>query len=195
LATVVAAARLLFAMSRGGVGDGRLSRVSEKSGVPAVSATVIAAAAAVVIVLIYAVGTTVAFNLFAWSGTVGTLVLLVAYAIFTAGAWYYLCVRGPRHGQPAGRMDFVVPVLGLIVLGYTLYRNVLPWPATTAGRVIVILAMLWLAAAIIAIAAAPRLAAKIGGRLARDEGLVFSTGKIAQTAAEIEIDGPQSHQA
>jgi amino acid transporter len=195
LATVVAAARLLFAMSRGGVGDQRLSRVSEKSGVPAVSATVIAGAAAAVIILIYAVGTTVAFNLFAWSGTVGTLVLLVAYAIFTAGAWYYLCVRGPRHGQPAARMDFVVPVLGLIVLGYTLYRNVLPWPATTAGRVIVILAMLWLAAAIATVAAAPRLAAKIGGRLARDEGLVFSTGKIAQTAAEIETDDPRARPA
>ena len=140
LATLVAAARLLFAMSRGGVGDRRLSRVSAKSGVPAVAAAAIAVAAAAVILLILAVGTSVAFNLFAWSGTVGTLVLLVAYGIFTAGAWYYLCVRGPRHGQPANRLDFVVPVLGLLVLGYTLYRNVLPWPSTTSGRVIAILA-------------------------------------------------------
>ena len=45
LATLVAAARLLFAMSRGGVGDRRLSRVSEKSGVPAVAAAAISVAA------------------------------------------------------------------------------------------------------------------------------------------------------
>jgi amino acid transporter len=194
LATLVAAARLLFAMSRGGVGDRRLSRVSEKSGVPAVAATTIAVAAVVVILLILVVGTSVAFNLFAWSGTVGTLVLLVAYGLFTAGAWYYLCVRGPRHGQAANRLDFIIPVLGLIVLGYTLYRNVLPWPATTAGRVIVILAAIWLAAAIAAIVTAPRWAARIGDRLSHDEGLVMGTGKIAQTAAEIEAD-PQSRPA
>ena len=195
LATLVAAARLLFAMSRGGVGASRLSQVSAKSGVPAVAAAAIAVAAAAVILLILAVGTSVAFNLFAWSGTVGTLVLLVAYGIFTAGAWYYLCVRGPRHGQPANRLDFVVPVLGLLVLGYTLYRNVLPWPATTAGRVIVILAAIWLAAAIAAIVTAPRWAARIGDQLSHDEGLVFSTGKIAQTVAEIELDDPQSRPA
>jgi amino acid transporter len=181
LATLVAAARLLFAMSRGGVGDRRLSRVSEKSGVPAV--------AAATILIILAAGTSVAFNLFAWSGTVGTLVLLVAYAIFTAGAWYYLCVRGPRHGHRAARLDFIVPVLGLIVLGYTLYRNVLPWPATTAGRVIAIMAIIWVLVAIAAIVALPRQAARIGDRLAGDEGLVLSTGKIAQTAAEIEMGG------
>jgi amino acid transporter len=182
-------------MSRGGVGDRRLSRVSERSGVPAVAATAIAVAAVVVILLILVAGTTVAFNLFAWSGTVGTLVLLVAYGVFTAGAWYYLCVRGPRHGHAANRLDFVVPVLGLIVLGYTLYRNVLPWPATTAGRVIVILAAIWLAAAIAVIVTAPRWAARIGDRLSHDEGLVMGTGKIAQTAAEIEAGDAQSRPA
>src|SRR5580693_3960095 len=192
LATLVAAARLLFAMSRGGVGDRRLSRVSGKSGVPAVAATAIAVAAVVVILL---VGTTVAFSLFAWSGTVGTLVLLVAYGIFTAGAWYYLCVRGPRHGHAANRPDFVVPVLGLIVLGYTLYRNVLPWPSSTSGQVIAVLALVWVAAAIAVIVAAPRWAARIGDRLSHDEGLVFSTGKIAQTVAEIEMDDPHSRPA
>jgi hypothetical protein len=80
-------------------------------------------------------------------------------------------------------------VLGLIVLGYTLYRNVLPWPATTAGRVIAIMAIIWVLVAIAAIVAAPGRAARIGDRLAHDEGLVLSTGKIAQTAAEIEMGG------
>jgi amino acid transporter len=184
LATLVAAARLVFAMSRGGVGDRRLSQVSGKSGVPAVAATAISVTAVVVILLILAVSNHVAFNLFAWSGTVGTLVLLVAYAIFTAGAWYYLCVKGPRHGEPANRLDFIIPVLGLIVLGYTLYRNVLPWPATTAGQVIVILAVVWVVVAIVGVVAAPRQAAKIGSRLSQDEGLAI--GKIAQTAVELE---------
>lgn len=169
--------------------------MSEKSGVPAVAAAAISVAACAVIILIRVAGTSVAFNLFAWSGTVGTLVLLVAYGIFTAGAWYYLCVRGPRRGQPAKRLDFIIPVLGLIVLGYTLYRNVLPWPSTTAGQVIAVLALVWVAAAIAVILAAPRQAARIGDRLAHDEGLVFSSGKIAQTAAEIEMDDPPARPA
>ena len=75
-------------------------------------------------------------------------------------------------------------------LGYTLYRNVLPWPSTTAGQVIAVLARVWAAAAIAVIIAAPRQAARIGDRLAHDEGLVFSSGKIAQTAAGIEMDDP-----
>ncbi len=95
-----------------------------------------------------------------------------------------------RQGAPqrpaANRLDFVVPVLGLIVLGYTLYRNVLPWPATLAGRVIAIMALIWVIAAIIAIVVAPGWAARIGERLANDEGLALGVGKIAQTAAELE---------
>jgi amino acid transporter len=163
--------------------------------VPAAAAAAIAAAAIATILLIYFAGTSVAFSLFAWSGTVGTLVLLVAYAIFTAGAWNYLCVRGPRHGQPAARLDYIVPVLGLIVLGYTLYRNVLPWPSSTSGQVIAILAAIWVAAAIAAIVAVPRHAERIGDRLAHDEGLVFSTGKIAQTVAEMEMNDPRARPA
>jgi amino acid transporter len=186
LATLVAAARLVFAMSRGGVGDRRLSRVSDKSGVPAVAATAISVGAVLVILAILAVSNHVAFNLFAWSGTVGTLVLLVAYAVFTAGAWYFLCIRGPRNGEPANRLDFVVPILGLVVLGYTLYRNVLPWPSTTAGRVIAIMALVWVLIAIVGVLVAPGRAARIGDRLAQDEGLAAGVGKIAQTAYEIE---------
>jgi amino acid transporter len=136
--------------------------------------------------LILAVSNHVAFNLFAWSGTVGTLVLLVAYAVFTAGAWYFLCIRGPRNGEPANRLDFVVPILGLVVLGYTLYRNVLPWPSTTAGRVIAIMALVWVLIAIVGVLVAPGRAARIGDRLAQDEGLAAGVGKIAQTAYEIE---------
>ena len=55
LATLVAAARLVFAMSRGGVGDRRLSQVSGKSGVPAVAATAISVTTVIVILLILAV--------------------------------------------------------------------------------------------------------------------------------------------
>jgi len=59
----------------------------------------------------------------------------------------------------------------------------------------VILAGIWLAAAIAAIVTAPRWAARIGDQLSHDEGLVMGTGKIAQTAAEIEAGGPQSRPA
>ena len=58
-----------------------------------------------------------------------------------------------------------------MLIGYTLYRNVLPWPSTLAGRVIVIMAAIWVIAAVVGIIVLPARAAKIGNWLAQDEGL------------------------
>ena len=68
---------------------------------------------------------------FAWSGTIGTLILLVAYVLATIGCIILLFVRQ----LPVPMWQFVVPLLALVVLGYTLYRNVIPIrrPARGAG--------------------------------------------------------------
>jgi len=115
--------------------------------------------------------TDTAFNLFAWSGTIGTLSLLVAYGLFSAGAWYYLCVRAPRQGQPAAPLDYVVPVLAVALIGYTMYRNVAPWPDTAAGRANIVIAAVWILVGVAVIVGAPQVARRIAASLNRDEGL------------------------
>ena len=194
LATTVAASRLMFAMSRGALKENRISRVSSRSGTPASATVLVTSLAAVVIVAIWAGVTHTIFNLFAWSGTVGTLMLLVAYGLFSAGAWYYLCIRSPRRGIAANRMDYVIPVLAIVVIGYTMYRNVVPWPATDAGRTNVIIAAVWILVALLVITAAPRVARRIATSLRHDEGLA-EAGYLGQAVEEFEEATHSAHSA
>jgi amino acid transporter len=174
LATIIGASRILFAMTRGALNNHWLATVSSGSRVPATASVAVGAAAIAAILIVRIAFTSNAFDIFAWSGTTGTLVLLVAYGMFTCGAWYYLCVRGPRQGLAPRRLDYLVPVLALVVVGYTLYRNVLPWPATSSGRIIVILAAVWIVVSIVGILRAPRMTERIAMRFARDEGLTVA---------------------
>lgn len=181
LATVIAASRLVFAMSRGALPNSSLQRVSATTGVPARAAVAVASVAATVVVLVRVAVTKDAFDLFAWSGTEGTLVLLVAYSLFTVGAWYYLCIRSARAGVRPRVLDYVVPVLALAVLLYTVYRNVIPWPDTTAGRLNVILPVCWILVAVAVVSLAPSVARRVGAELAAEEGLGSDETPIGQT--------------
>ena len=172
LATTVAASRLLFAMNRGGLQRGGLSKVSAKSGSPVAATALVTAIAAVLIIATRLFITDKAFNLFAASGTIGTLMLLVAYGLFSAGAWYYLCIRAPRKGIAAARLDYVIPLLAIGLIGYTMYRNVSPWPTTGAGRADIIIAGVWILIAVTVIIAAPRAAHRVATSLSHDEGLL-----------------------
>lgn len=181
LATTVAASRLLYAMNRGGMGENGLSNVSSRSGAPVAATFLVTGFAAAVIVIVWTCITHTAFNLFAWSGTIGTLVLLVAYGLFSAGAWYYLCVRSRRKGVAVARLDYVIPILAIAVIAYTMYRNVAPWPSTDAGRANIIVAGVWIVIGIAVIVAAPGVARRIATSLSRDEGL-SEPGYLGQVA-------------
>ena len=181
LATTVAASRLLFAMNRGGMSRNSLSKVSSKSGAPVAATFVVTGFAAAVIVIVWTCVTHTVFNLFAWSGTIGTLVLLVAYGLFSAGAWYYLCVRAPRKGIAAARLDYVIPILAVALIAYTMYRNVSPWPSTDAGRANIIIAGAWILIGIAVIVVAPGVARRIATSLSHDEGL-SEPGYLGQAA-------------
>lgn len=74
-----------------------------------------------------------AFDTFLWSGTIGTLILLV--------------------------------------LGYTHYRNVIPYPTEGPPQWFPIVASGWLLIALIAVVAAPQLARRIGADLTAAEGI------------------------
>jgi hypothetical protein len=67
------------------------------------------------------------------------------------------------------------------VLGYTLYRNVIPYPTGDAAWFPAV-AGAWLVVAIIAVIAAPRMARKLGAALTAREGIKAPDG---ETAAEV----------
>lgn len=188
LATAVAAARLLFAMNRGLVGDRGLSHLSKRSGAPTSATYVVCAIAVVVIIGTRVFFTTKAFDLFAASGTIGTLVLLVAYALFSVGAWYFLVIRSPRqHGLKAAPLDYVLPVLGVALIAYTMYRNLVPWPATGAGQANVYIAGIWTLIVLAVIVIRPAVARRVAVSLRADDGLIIE--RVAD-AVETGSDAP-----
>ncbi|WP_051809835.1 APC family permease [Actinoplanes subtropicus] len=162
LACGVGAARLAFAFGRDGVAPARLGAVSPRLGTPHVAAlTVVVMMGAVVLLDALAFGAS-AFEVFLWSGTIGTLILLVAYVLATLGAIRLLFFSG-RRLVPAWQI--VIPLLALVVVGYTLYRNVIPYP-TGAARWFPVVCLIWLAIAVVYVIARPGVARRAGRQLA-----------------------------
>ena len=133
LACVVGAARLLYALSRDTAGPRGLGQSSSRWGTPVWATFAVTAMAAVIVIVETAVSAHAdAFNSFLWSGTIGTLILLVVYVLATVGCIMLVFVR---HKLPVPMWQIVVPIAGLLVLGYTLYRNVMAVPERH-GRVV-----------------------------------------------------------
>src|SRR5581483_3767690 len=120
------------------------------------------------IVIVYtAAAHATAEDSFLWSGTIGTLILLVAYVLATIGASVLVFVR---RKLPVPMWQIVIPAAGLVVLGYTLYRNVYPYP-TGAAFWFPVVSGAWLLAAILAVIVAPGAARRLGVALAAREGI------------------------
>jgi amino acid transporter len=167
LACAVGASRLAFAFGRDGVGPRPLSTVSSRRGTPHVAAVVVVAAMYLIILVDAVVFGAAPFDVFLWSGTIGTLILLVAYALTVIGAMRLLFFGGRRLAPLA---EIVIPILALLVLGYTLYRNVVPYP-TGAAAWFPLVCGVWLLAAVLFVLARPAVARRAGARLTEREGL------------------------
>ena len=167
LSCVVGAARLLFALARDGVGFSPFGTLSVTRGTP------VRAAAAVVIGMYLVIGGTwfvlgdKPFDLFAASGAVGTLVVLVAYALATIGATRLLFFSGRSH---VAIWEIVIPALALLLIGYTLFRNTWPYPTGAAGAYPALSAA-WLLVGVIWVLARPAATRRAGRLLVADEGL------------------------
>ena len=84
------------------------------------------------------------FATFAAAGTAGTLLILAAYVLTSAGATRQLAGRvDPR----VPRWQAVIPVLAIVVLGYVFYKSVVPWPSGGQAWALLVVA-LWTAVAI-----------------------------------------------
>jgi amino acid transporter len=180
LACVVGGARLLYAMSRDTAGPRGLGQSNSRWGTPAWATLVVVAATGVIVGIQAAVAVQpVAFNSFLWSGTIGTLILLVAYVLASIGCIILVFVR---RKLPVPTWQIVVPVAGLVVLGYTLYRNVYPYPTGDAAWFPAV-SGIWLAAAIVAVIFAPGTARKLGAALAAREGIAAPGEEKAEVPA------------
>lgn len=166
LASVVGASRLVFALSRDGMGPRSLASVHPARSVPHRAAGVCVALVAVIQALGWLVLHAVPFDVFTISATAGTLILLVAYVLATLGAVRLLFFS---PGSQVSKGEVVIPVLGLALLGYTLYRNVIPWPSGSAlwgpGLAIAVLVVV-----LTVVLARPSAAREAGAKLLRQQG-------------------------
>jgi amino acid transporter len=181
IACVVGATRILYALSRDGFGARSLGVVHESTGTPVRALTVVTAIVAVAIVAYRVLFTQQLFNVFLWSGTVGTLILLVAYILATLGAMRMLWFKGAAL---VPQWQMAAPILALVVLLATIYYNVDP-DANKVGRWLYYSAGIWVLAGIAIVAALPGLTRRVGERLSADAGLVdedTQTGYVAQPA-------------
>jgi amino acid transporter len=115
--------RLLFALSRDGVFDKRLAGVAKSTGAPATALALLMLLDGAGLIAFGAAGTA-PIKVFFYFATIGVLSLLVMYMLTNAAAMWFLW-RAERRW-----LDIVLPLGGIAVAGYTIYRNVYPAPAS-----------------------------------------------------------------
>jgi amino acid transporter len=116
-------ARMLFALSRDGVFDRRLAGLSEATGAPAAALGLLMLLDVSGLIAFGAAGTA-PIKVFFYFATIGVLSLLVMYMLTNAAAMLFLWREERRW------LDIVLPLGGIAVAGYTIYRNVYPAPAS-----------------------------------------------------------------
>ncbi|MGH3546795.1 MAG: APC family permease [Pseudonocardiaceae bacterium] len=168
LACLVGAARLLFALTRDGVGPAAVGRVSVRRGTPVRASGVVVIGVYLVIGFSWLVLEAKPFDLFVAAATIGTLILLVVYALATVGATKLLFFSG--RPDILTSWEIAVPALALALIGYTLFRNTWPYPTGAAGAYPVVSAA-WLLIGVIWVLARPGQARRAGQLLAADDGL------------------------
>jgi amino acid transporter len=189
LACLVGCSRLLFALSRDGVGPKPLAAVSESHATPVPATLLVTVAMYVVIAICWFAFGAKPFDVFVWSGVIGTLILLFAYILATFGAIRLLFLS--PGGAKVPMWQIVIPVGALIVLGYTIYRNVWPYPAMHAEKgatnpsfYLPIVCGIWILLAVLLVVVRPAIARRAGERLTADEGLSQgASGAAAPPAA------------
>jgi amino acid transporter len=157
LACVVGASRLLFAVTRD-LSPGHPLGTAGRYGTPASAACVISALVALIAFVCATAFHARPFDTFLWSGTIGTLILLVAYILATIGCIKLVFVD---RRLPVPQWQVVIPVLALLMLCYTVYRNVFPYPTSGPARWFPVVAFGWLILVTVVMFAVPGLARRL----------------------------------
>ncbi len=141
LACVVGASRLLFAITRDLAPGHPLGRTGTNA-TPAVAAAVVSGTVFLMAVICAVFFDAKPFDTFFWSGAIGTLILLVAYLLATAGCIKLIWVDKKMPQVPT--WEIVIPFAAVVVIVYTLWRNVLPYPDANPARWFPVAAGGWL---------------------------------------------------
>ncbi len=169
LAAVLGAARVLFALGRD-ADVKTFAKVSEKNGVPTTAVFWVSGISLITMALWKSIYHATSFDIFLATGTIGTVFILVAYSLTTVGSIRYVFFSKGKKHAPA--YEIIVPVIGLAVLLYTIYKNVYPIAPDGPARGYVLTVIGVLLVAVVFVLAAGSFARKMGERLTSDEGLV-----------------------
>lgn len=151
LACVVGASRMLFAVARDLSPRAWLAQTG-RNGTPVAAASIIVAViAGIGLVCIFGFGA-VPFDTFFWSGTIGTLILLVAYFLATLACIKLVFVD---RKLPVPMWQVIIPLVALVIIGYTCFRNVYPFPTTAPDRWFPVVAFGWVVLVAIVVIAVP----------------------------------------
>ena len=160
LGTASGAARILYALTRDATGQSRGLAQLSRHGQPARALIVVLVLIGLGTVAQRLAGSAVLDATF-YALTLGTISLLVAYVLATAGAVRYLFFRGEAK---APMWQAVIPVLGGAFVLYTIYKNVfnVDSPYSYFGWIVLV----WLLVGIAIVGLAPGLAARVRAGLA-----------------------------
>lgn len=158
IGTMNAGARILFALARDAGSKSVIARVSA-SGEPSGALWVMLGSALVIMVGQNFAGTGVLNATFYWL-TIGTIALLVAYALATLGALRFLFMSGEDR---APKWQLIIPSAGVLFIFYVIYKNAVG-VAEPYNRFPFIVAA-WLVIALGYVAFKPGLAARVQSNL------------------------------
>ena len=162
LACIVGASRLLFAIVRDLAPGHPLGRTGTNS-TPAPAAVAVSVTVLVIAVVCAAFFHAKVFDTFVWSGAIGTLILLVAYALATFGCIKLIWIDKKMPQVPTWQI--VIPILALVMIGYTLWRNVFPYAHTAPAKWYPIAAFGWVVVAIVITFGVPGFARRLSASL------------------------------
>jgi amino acid transporter len=173
LACAVGAARIIYTLAFDATeGKSALASVSTKYATPW-SATAAVGVTALAALALFGWGMHAdAQNVFDWTATIGTLLLLVVYLLATVGALRVLFFNGPPLVR---RWEIVIPLMAMAILVFTLYKNIHP-TGTPIGEPIT--AVIWILLAALPVLIMPAAARKLGKAIRDHDGMrVVPTAK------------------
>jgi amino acid transporter len=161
----VGGSRLLYAVARDSVGARGVGVLSGR-GTPARAVGVVTGTAIFIILLCALAFGATATDTFAWSGSIGTLIILVIYILTTIGAIRLVFVQ---RKMTVPMWQVIFPILGIALLGYTIYVNLVPYPTAGPAEWFPVVAGGILVLAVLAVLFAPGLFSRVGTQLAESE--------------------------
>ena len=127
LGTATGSTRLLFTLGRDRLLPASFGRTTRTAGSPLIAMLAVVVITTVSVLALYATGVS-AVSVFGDFGALGVLALLVVYLTTQVGAIRLFSGRG--GWRP---VQFAVPVVAIILLGYALYGNLYPVPPLPAA--------------------------------------------------------------